>query len=306
MNDENRIQLPFSKSIFLMALFVISFLLPLSPLFQIGLSALVIYISFNLFRFKEQESIQEIRVAQSAFAVPTTSQINPFVASSSEMRVAIAHDIQTPLTKIISQADALIDSDPALAPALENIKANAIYLSHHTSGYFEYFGLRETALCFDRTTDITEVLRNCLIDYLDDFDTYGITYRFDIPDNPIPIRTEADLLDRALISVIQYLFSSIETFKDVRVTLIIRKSDIEINLFIDTDKQTRVALSSWRLFGHQDPSRNSSEGLNHFAIVLANQVILKHDGLLTVNEYASSTLHYQIKLKNFHHLLLNT
>jgi K+-sensing histidine kinase KdpD len=291
-----------SKSVFIILVFCIIILLPLSPIMQVILGLFILYVTLNLFQFKEPSVTLQKPTNQSSIAMPKSSQVNPFVNSSAEMRTAIEHDIQTPLTKIIAQTDYLIASEPNLTEALTRIKDNAAYLSVYTTHYFEFFGLKETELRLDHSTDIAEVLRTCLIEYLEDFDKHGVSYRFDIPDNPIQIITEANLLDRALTNILHYLFASLESFKDIRITLIIRKVYIEINIFIDTDEQTRESLCTWKLFGHQDASRNTTQGLHHLNIVLANQMILKHGGRLTVNEYASNTLHYQIQLKNPHML----
>lgn len=293
-----------SKATCVVINFVVILLLPLSTLYQIGLGLFMTTLIYTLFAFKETSQLLYTPADHPFIGSPISSQINPFVTSSAEMRTAIEHDIQTPLTKIMAQTEALLLAVPELSKPLLSIGDNARFLSVHTARYFEYFGLQETQLRLDQMTDITEVLRGHLIDYLDAFEDLGISYRFDIPDNPIYIQTEANLLDLALCDILSYVFASIESFKDVRLTLIIRKSTIEINLFIDTDLQTRDALSAWKLFGHQDPSRNSQKGLDHLSIVLANQMIQKHDGLLTVNQYASNTLHYQIKLKNPNSLFL--
>lgn len=241
---------------------------------------------------------EETPILYQGFAKPTTSQVNPFVASTEEMRVAILHDIQTPLSKIIAHVDTLSEDSRCSQSELGQIRDSASYLSQYTARYFEYFGLQETTLRIDRRLDLAELLRTILIEYVDIFEERGISYRFDIPDKPIFVHTEAYLLDRALSDLFQYLMAPINAFNDIRVTVIIRKKFIETNVFIDTDQQTRDALSTWRLFGHTDTSRNAVYGRQHLAIVLANQMILKHQGALTVSQYASSTLHYQIKLQN--------
>lgn len=302
MNEENKIYLPLEKSYFLIAGFLIIILIPMSTGLKFISGLLLAYFAFALFAFKEKDAFPAEIGKKAMIAHPVSSQVNPFLTSSAEMRVAMEHDIQTPLTKIIAQTDILMSVHPHLLDPLNNIQKNARYLSTHTMRYFEYFGLRETQLRLDHFTDLTEILRNSLIEYLDDFEDKGITYRFDIPDNPVHILTESNLLDRALEDVIHYLFAHCESFKDVRVTIIIRKVFVEVNIFIDTDQATREALSVWHLFGHTDTSRNFKKGLHHLSIVLANQMILKHEGLLTVNQYASKTLHYQIKLRNPHTL----
>lgn len=305
MKSVSKLSIPLKKDAFYLALFISVLFLPVNPFVQV----LIILTTYGLvsryITFKSTDSSPSTPSHSSTgLASPTLSQVNPFVATTTEMRIALEHDIQTPLTKIIAQTDALLYEAPHLAASLARIMESACYLSKHTASYFEFFGLQETSLEPDRLVDLGDILRNHLIEAIGDLEQNNVTYRFDIPDKPVYIETESNLLERAVGDLLSYLFQFIESFRDLRVTVIIRKLSIEVNLFIDTDDYTRQRLLEWQLFGHTDTSRNLKEGHNQLTIVLANQMILKHGGTLSVNQYASQTLHYQIKLKNPHKILL--
>lgn len=305
MKSANKLAIPLKKDAFYLALFACVLLIPVTSFIQILIMLAVYGLASRYIIFKPSHSAPTAPThASHGLASPTLSQVNPYVATTAEMRIALEHDIQTPLTKIIAQTDALLYEAPHLATPLARIMENACYLSKHTASYFEFFGLQETALEPNRMVDLGDILRDCLSRAIGDLEQHSVTYRFDIPDKPVYIETESNLLERAISDLLSYLFQFIDSYRDLRVTVIIRKLTIEVNLFIDTDDNTRARLLSWQLFGHTDSSRNMKEGSNQLTIVLANQMILKHGGTLSVNQYASQTLHYQIKLKNPHKILL--
>lgn len=194
----------------------------------------------------------------------------------------MAHDLKTPITSIQGFSKALIDG----VVQDENKKAeyiNTIYSKSKTMNdlidrLFEYVKINSDLNGLNlHSTDVAELLRNCISEVYAEFEDHQIQVEINIPESPVVKNVDSIELHRV--------------YTNLLMNVIAHNAD-GIGCFIKMDSKGNVIIADsgnvipqkyeeqiFQPFGKGDSSRKSGNG-SGLGLSLSKKIMEKHDGNL--------------------------
>jgi signal transduction histidine kinase len=125
----------------------------------------------------------------------------------SDLLAVVSHDLRTPLTAIIGYADLLAMGIPDILPSasqqhVERIRKSAqhlLYLMNELLTFTRLDAGRETLHL--REVDVREVVREVATFVEPSATTRGLAVEMDVPDRPLPLRTDPDKMRQVLLNL---------------------------------------------------------------------------------------------------------
>ncbi|WP_432662248.1 HAMP domain-containing sensor histidine kinase [Wukongibacter baidiensis] len=198
----------------------------------------------------------------------------------------ISHDIKTPLTNILGYAETLRLSDDISKESRDNyvdiIISNGKKANNLIQDLFELSHIESSnnSIAME-SCDLSEFIRKILLDYIPELEDNDMSFEFDIPDQRIMIKMNAQKLDRAISNIINnsIKYSGKGTtlrleLKDLdnRAVLIIEDSGIGIPM--------DLAKDIFEPFVRADVSRNSKTGGTGLGLGITKAIIEMHGGTI--------------------------
>lgn len=120
---------------------------------------------------------------------------------------SLSHDVRTPLTTLIGYLDAVqkgIVSGAEREEYIEIARKRAHDMKEYVDMLFEWFKLNSSEETFTvRKTELAELTRNLLKDWIPIFESSSLDYDIDIPDKRIEIPLDTGAYARILNNLIQ-------------------------------------------------------------------------------------------------------
>lgn len=124
-----------------------------------------------------------------------------------QLMTSLSHDVRTPLTSLIGYLDAIhnkIVSEDEKDAYMEVARRKAYNLKDFVDLLFEWFKLESKERIFSyKNTDINELTRNILTDWVPIFEQSGIQYEIDIPESEYLILLDGKAYTRMLNNILQ-------------------------------------------------------------------------------------------------------
>jgi signal transduction histidine kinase len=206
----------------------------------------------------------------------------------------IAHDLKNPLASIMGYSEYILNEQDLTKEALENyltiIHENSKRSNKLINDLFEYSKLDSQAYHLKfKTLDFTEYLRTLISNKITELEDHGFVYDFRIPDKAINLTIDPDLMNRALLNIINNAikYNTRETKLSIKlldddqtITLIITDNGIGI----DPALQEKI----FEPFTHEANELNKdSSGLG---LAITKKIITKHHGTIDLNhDYQKGT-----------------
>lgn len=166
----------------------------------------------------------ESRISQAAKTERATKQL----------MTSLSHDVRTPLTTLIGYLDAIMDNvveGEERERYIASARVKAYTLKAYTDDLFEWFKLNsdERAYSFEMS-DIGELTRNVLSDWIPQLERAGISYGVEIPDDEINVKLDISAFTRILNNLIQ---NAVQHSEGTYVGIAIRPDDenVQIEIF---------------------------------------------------------------------------
>jgi len=201
----------------------------------------------------------------------------------------ISHDVKTPLTNIIGYSQTLINekdlSMDDLQSSIKIINTNGLLANKLINELFELSKLEMNEEMFStENTDICELLRKKLIEYVSEFEDKNITYNFNIPSENITLNLNVIKFERAIDNLIQNSIKYNGSNFDINITL--EKNMDKITIIIE---DTGIGIpkeyhdSIFEPMVRVESSRNRALGGTGLGLSITKHIIKKHGGNITLD-----------------------
>lgn len=154
--------------------------------------------------------------------------------TNKQLMTSLSHDVRTPLTTLIGYLDAA-HKEVVTGKDREDYIETARHKAHDLKDYidvlFDWFKLNsnEFSITMEKT-EIAELTRNILIDWIPILEEKQIGFEFDIPEVPVMVNIDLDGYARVLNNLIQNVITHSQA------------SQIDLTVFLDT-KNVTITLS---------------------------------------------------------------
>ena len=205
-----------------------------------------------------------------------------------QLILSLSHDIKTPLTNVIGYSQMLLNQsieDENIKQSLEIINKYGLTAAALTDELFDFTKLNmDYQHMLTERLDIVEVIRLKLIEYVNEFETLHINYQFNLPSTPIYTQLNRMKFYRVLDNLLQNSINY--NHKSFDITVDVQSIDDQIRITIE---DTGIGIP---LTYHQtifDPmvrvesSRNRNLGGTGLGLSIAKQIMINHDGDITID-----------------------
>lgn len=135
------------------------------------------------------------------------SQLRLTEKTNRRLMTSLSHDVRTPLTTLIGYLDAAVKgvvSGQEREDYFRTARRKAYDLKDYIDVLFDWFKLNSDEFVLAlRPIETAELTRNILIDWIPIFESRGIAYTIEIPDEPVPAALDSDGYTRVLNNLIQ-------------------------------------------------------------------------------------------------------
>lgn len=154
--------------------------------------------------------------------------------TNKQLMTSLSHDVRTPLTTLIGYLDAAhkgVITGKDREDYIETARHKAHDLKDYIDVLFDWFKLNsnEFSITIEKT-EIAELTRNILIDWIPILEEKQIGFEFDIPDVPVMVNIDLEGYARVLNNLIQNVITHSQA------------SQIDLTVFLDT-KNVTITLS---------------------------------------------------------------
>lgn len=155
--------------------------------------------------------------------------------TNKQLMTSLSHDVRTPLTTLIGYLDAAhkgIVAGKERDDYVETARRKAHDLKEYIDVLFDWFKLGSGEFSMNITTvELTELTRNILIDWVPILENAQIDFAVMIPEQPFPVKLDADGYMRILNNLMQNALSHSHADK-IEITIQKQNDNIQI-LFAD-------------------------------------------------------------------------
>ncbi|MEL7648655.1 MAG: HAMP domain-containing sensor histidine kinase [Sedimentibacter sp.] len=198
-----------------------------------------------------------------------------------QLTLDIVHDLKNPLSAIMGYAEYCLNNpDQANENYIRSIYHNGSRANSLLTGLFELSKLESSEYRLNmKKTDLSEYLRAKIADLIDELESSGFAYEFEIPEGELYVKLDEKEMDR----VFDNLFQNATRYngKGTKISLTLKECDghAEIMLSdngIGIDKDLSEKIFS--PFVRADKSRNSETGGSGLGLAIAEKIIRLHGG----------------------------
>lgn len=200
----------------------------------------------------------------------------------------ISHDLKTPLTNVLGYSETLSLSND-LDNELKNkyidiIISNSKKANNLLQDLFELSHIENDTPFLIEECDLSEFLREILIEYIPELEANNMSFDFDIPDEKILVKMHALKLERAISNIIN---NSIKySGNNTTLRLKLKSLDDKVVLIIEDNGAgipTDFAKDIFEPFVRLDVSRNSKTGGTGLGLGITKAIIEKHNGSIKLD-----------------------
>lgn len=201
----------------------------------------------------------------------------------------ISHDVKTPLTNIIGYSQTLLKgknlSLDDVKSSIKIINTNGLLANKLINELFELskFEMNNEILPI-KSTDICELLRRKLIQYISEFEDKNINYNFNIPNENISLNLNVIQFERSIDNLIQNSIKYNGSNFDINITL--KKAMDVITIIIE---DTGIGIPKeyhntiFEPMVRVESSRNRTLGGTGLGLSITKHIIQRHGGTITLD-----------------------
>lgn len=222
-------------------------------------------------------------------------------ARKNDLITNVAHDLRTPLTSIIGYLELV----SAFENTTEETRQKYIKIAYDKSKRLEKLIedlFAYTKLSFGEvsmnieTVDIVKLIEQLLEEFYPSFQENNLDYEFITEENTLNITADGDLLARALANLISNGIKYGRNGKSIKIYLE-KNTDIIIRIVNFGDIIPPEDIDNiFEKFYRIESSRSSETGGSGLGLTIAKNIILMHNGMLTVKSDMEGTV-FTIVLK---------
>ncbi|KAA0805432.1 HAMP domain-containing sensor histidine kinase, partial [Bacillus sp. AY2-1] len=217
-----------------------------------------------------------------------------------KMLVDLSHDLRTPITTVQGFVEALqlgIITEKGERERTLNVIYNKIrIIAVLTEDIFELSKLEHSDYPFEvHPTDVSEFIRELLVEYYDLFQTKRLILQYQIPSKEVIAPINNRLLYRAISNIISNALQYNTAGTTVFVSLIEDKSKVYINIIdngIGIPEDMKQSI--FDAFVRVDDSRENNGG-SGLGLTIAKHIVEKHGGSINLDSTKKKT-HFCISL----------
>lgn len=192
----------------------------------------------------------------------------------------IAHDLRTPMTTVAGYAKALEDgmiSDDRRTEICEAIQTKAARMSDLINLLFDYVKLDSDGFVLTKeSTDVCEMVRECVAFQYQDIEDAGMEADIDIPDEPLMINADRIQMSRVITNLITNAIRHNDAGARIGVFITHDSERIDIMICDNGDAIPReMAEHIFEPFVTGDESRNSRGGTG-LGLSIAHKIVSMH------------------------------
>ncbi len=199
----------------------------------------------------------------------------------------ISHDLRTPLTSIIGYAEALddklYDNEEELYRSIAIIRKKAVYMERLLKELLDFSRYESAGRKTDKQqTDITELARELLIEYLPLLEKEEIALIAEIPDKLPPIEIDRDMITRVIRNLLDNAVRYGKSGKKIEFMI---TEEIEYQQIIIRDYGPGIPKENlphiFERFYRGDKSRATDGGMG-LGLAIADEMVRLHCGKIEV------------------------
>ncbi|HDR6758824.1 TPA: HAMP domain-containing histidine kinase [Bacillus cereus] len=217
-----------------------------------------------------------------------------------KMLVDLSHDLRTPITTVQGYVEALqlgIITEKSERERTLNVIYNKIrIIAVLTEDIFELSKLEHSDYPFEvHPTDVSEFIRELLVEYYDLFQAKGLNLQYQIPSKEVIAPINNRLLYRAISNIISNALQYNMAGTTVFVSLIEDESKVYVNIIdngIGIPEDMKQSI--FDAFVRVDDSRENNGG-SGLGLTIAKHIVEKHGGSINLDSTKKKT-HFCISL----------
>ena len=202
-----------------------------------------------------------------------------------QLMTSLSHDVRTPLTTLIGYLDAahkgIVDGKER-DDYIETARRKAHDLKEYIDVLFDWFKLGSNEFSMNiAESDLTELTRNILIDWIPIFEDTQVDFSIDIPEQPFRVQIDPDGYMRILNNLIQNVISHSHADK-IEIALSEQNGNIKILLSdngIGIDKEDLKHIFD-RLYKCDKGRSEKGSGLG---LSIVHELVEKLNGTITAD-----------------------
>lgn len=212
------------------------------------------------------------------------SQLRAADETNRQLMTSLSHDVRTPLTTLIGYLDAVyrgVASPKDREEYLEIARRKAHDLKDYIDILFDWFKLNSSEFSLSiEQTELAEVTRNILKDWIPIFEEKHLDYEIEIPEKPLLAKVDVDGYLRIINNLVQNVISHSQATQ-IKIDMSIKETEIEILIQdngIGIEKSDLTHIFE-RLYKCDKGRSNKGSGLG---LSIVKQMAEKMEGKITV------------------------
>ena len=196
----------------------------------------------------------------------------------------ISHDLKNPLASIMGYSETLINSNDLTEDEINEyltiINRNSYRANKLINDLFEFSLYNNTDYKFNLTkTDICEVLRQIIANFIPEFDHKDFKYDFEIFEESYYVMMDEEKIYRAINNILENKIKYNENGNEVFIKTEIHDNKFYINFCDNGEKiPDEYKESIFNPFVRTDKSRNSKTGGTGLGLSITKRILSKHNG----------------------------
>lgn len=217
-----------------------------------------------------------------------------------QLMTSLSHDVRTPLTTLIGYLDAIhrgVVKGIEREEYFEVARGKAYKLKDYIDGLFDWFKLNSSEFSLVlKETEIAELTRNILKDWIPVFDEKKVNYEIDIPNQPLLTRLDSDGYARIINNLVQNVVNHSQATQ-IKIDMLNQDNEILIRIMdngIGIEKSDLLHIFE-RLYTCDKGRSNTGSGLG---LAIVSQMVQKMGAHIMVqseiNQYTVFTVSFPL------------
>ena len=200
-----------------------------------------------------------------------------------ELITNVSHDLKTPLTSILSYAELLSQEElpPQARDYVTILNEKALRLKTMVQEVFEVSKAASGELAMRwENLDLAKLLRQTLADQAEPIAQSGLTFRTELPQDPVPVRADGDRLYRVFQNLIQNALKYALEGSRVYISLTVREKEAVARVQNTSREELPQGVDFTERFVRGDPSR--TDGGSGLGLAIAASFTQACGGALSI------------------------